>query len=114
MACTDHTNQIGNPVDAQNALSVTNGLHKFQEGDTGTMTIYGKVNDVCKAEGCWFAYEFADSSLLVSLVNDVHVPKSINKKDLYAVGHFKKESTKIDSTHIVETYSFEASGVKFK
>ena len=113
-ACTDHTNQIGQAVDAQNAVSVALGLKNFQEGDTNMVTIFGKVNSVCQSEGCWFAYDFGDSGIIVNLVNDVHVPKSIQKKDLYAVGHFHKETKQIDSAHTIDTYNFEATGVKFK
>lgn len=120
--CTSEHNQIGAPVDTQKAISVREAYNeqlnnsKFGE----EVTVFGRVHDVCQAEGCWFAYEFADSSLIVDFDEQFTVPKNIGKKNLYATGHFYRDTAVIESSDSTQpnqtaiTVKFLAKGVRFK
>ena len=121
LACGDQSNHIGKPIETQNAISVKEGLKQFHTSNKSEeVVIYGKVADVCQTEGCWFAYELSDSTLTVDFNNEFTVPKNIRRKDMYAVGHFFKdtvESSEKDSITLSKskiTVKFRAHGVKFK
>ncbi len=120
MSCGDHSNHIGKPVDTQSAISVKEGLKQFNESNNSDeIVIYGKIAEVCQAEGCWFSYELADSTITVDFNNEFTVPKNIKRKDMYAVGHFYNDTVKNDlkdssnSTKVEITTKFRAHGVKF-
>lgn len=123
LSCADGGNHIGKNVDAQKAVSVKVALKQFNTSHNhDEVVVYGKVANVCQSEGCWFEYEVGDSSITVDFNNEFTVPKNIKRKDMYAVGHFYKDTTvssedKNDST-IGSKYTivtkFRAHGVKFK
>lgn len=117
--CTDTSNHIGKAVETQSAISVKDALTTFnKEGKATEQVVYGKVIDVCQSEGCWFAYELGDSILTVDFNDEFTVPKNINHKDLYAVGHFYRDTAKSDEpkkdSALVFSTKFRAHGVKFK
>jgi hypothetical protein len=120
--CTSEHNQIGSPVDTQKAISVREAYNEqLKNGKFGEeVTVFGRVHDVCQAEGCWFAYEFADSSLVVDFDEQFTVPKNIGKKNLYATGHFYRDTAEIESADSTQsnrqsiTVKFLAKGVRFK
>ncbi len=122
-ACADGGNHIGKQVDTQKAISVKEGLNQFNGSKKqDEIVVYGKVADVCEAEGCWFAYEVGDSTVTVDFNNEFTVPKNIKRKDMYAVGHFymdttvsseDKKDSAIGSKYTIVT-KFRAHGVKFK
>lgn len=92
LACNNKSH-IGKDVDTQKAISVKTAFAQFmKDGKSDEIVIYGKVADVCQSEGCWFAYELGDSSVTVDFNNEFTVPKNIRRKDLYAVGHFYKDT----------------------
>ena len=122
-ACTDTSNHIGKTVETQSAISVKDALTTFtKDGKATEQVVYGKVVDVCQSEGCWFAYELGDSTLTVDFNDEFTVPKNINHKDLYAVGHFYRDTAKATSetkdsaigTKMLISTKFRAHGVKFK
>jgi len=118
-ACTDTSNHIGKTVETQSAISVKDALATYtKDGKATELVVYGKVVDVCQSEGCWFAYELGDSTLTVDFNDEFTVPKNINHKDLYAVGHFYRDTAKSDETNkdsaLVISTKFRAHGVKFK
>ena len=122
VACGDHSNHIGKAVDTQKAVSVKVALKEYNaHGNSDEIVIYGKIAEVCQAEGCWFAYEVGDSTLTVDFNNEFTVPKNIKRKDIYAVGHFYKDTTvtsgelkdsTLGSIKMIVT-KFRAHGVKF-
>ncbi len=120
--CTSEHNQIGAPVDTQKAISVREAYNEqLSKGTFGEeVTVFGRVHDVCQAEGCWFAYEFADSSLVVDFNEQFTVPKNIGKKNLYATGHFYRDTMQVESTDTTIpakqsiAIKFLAKGVRFK
>jgi len=122
-ACNDTSNHIGKSVKTQSAISVKDALANYnKDGKSTEQVVYGKVADVCQSEGCWFAYDLGDSTLTVDFNDEFTVPKNINHKDLYAVGHFYKDTAEAssetnDSTmgkKMVISTKFRAHGVKFK
>ncbi len=121
LSCADGGNHIGKQVDTQKAISVKEGLNQFNTSKKqDELVVYGKVADVCEAEGCWFAYEVGDSSITVDFNNEFTVPKNIKRKDMYAVGHFYLDSSMAEDKDTVKqpklviTTKFRAHGVKFK
>lgn len=122
LSCADGGNHIGKQVDTQKAISVKEGLKQFHSTKKSEeIVVYGKVADVCQSEGCWFQYEVGDSSITVDFNNEFTVPKNIKRKDMYAVGHFYKDTTFTKSELKDSIYSlmnivtkFRAHGVKFK
>lgn len=116
LSCNSNHNQIGKIVDTQKAISIQEALKKFEKGEKVEYIVYGKVMDVCQSEGCWFAYETEDSSITVDFNDAFTVPKTIKRKDLYAIGAFYKDTTQSEDSlksMIIET-KFLATGVKFK
>ena len=122
-SCADGGNHIGKNVDAQKAVSVKEALKQFQTNQKqDEVVVYGKVANVCESEGCWFEYEVGDSGITVDFNNEFTVPKNIKRKDMYAVGHFYRDTTvsseeKKDSsigTKYCIVTKFRAHGVKFK
>jgi hypothetical protein len=122
-ACNDASNHIGKSVETQSAISVKDALATYnKDGKETEQVVYGKVADVCQSEGCWFSYDLGDSTLTVDFNDEFTVPKNINHKDLYAVGHFYKDTAETssesnDSTvgkKMVISTKFRAHGVKFK
>ncbi len=125
LSCTDGGNHIGKQMDTQKAISVKEGLKQFQTTlKSEEIVVYGKVAVVCQSEGCWFEYEVGDSAITVDFNNEFTVPKNIKRKDMYAIGHFYKDtvtsddhsdSSKSNASSIVKTITkFRAHGVKFK
>lgn len=117
--CSDF-NQIGDVVDTQKAISIKEAYKEYQEKGSKEFTVFGRVKEVCQAEGCWFSYDLHDKTIIVDFAEKFTVPKGIARKDLYAVGEFYQDTTwnddATDST--AQTFSlntkFLATGVRFK
>lgn len=110
IACTQTANQIGKPVNTNEAVSVNVGLENYKKDGKAEAVLFGKVDEVCQAEGCWFTYQTETKNITVDFGDAFTVPKNIGAKDLYAVGHFYNDTTE-DKTIVVK---FHADGVKFK
>ncbi len=115
-SCNSEHNQIGKVVDTQKAISIQEALKKYEKGENSEYIVYGKVNEVCQAEGCWFSYETEDSSITVDFNDAFTVPKTIKRKDLYAVGNFYRDTMISDDSlkNVTIETKFLATGVKFK
>lgn len=110
-SCNSDHQQIGVIVDSQEAIAVEKAASEFLTGNnSNNVVVFGRVEEVCQAEGCWFSYRVADSTIIVDFEDKFTVPKNLKKKNLYAVGHFYYESAEDDS----KTLKFHADGVKFK
>ena len=119
-ASCSNSNQIGEKVNTQSAISIKEALKEYQNTGKSDFTVFGRVKEVCQAEGCWFSYDLKDSNLVVDFNDKFTVPTQIAKKDLYAVGRFYKDTLWSDSTKdsgqaafSLET-KFLAQGVQFK
>lgn len=110
-SCNSDHQQIGAIVDSQKAVAIEKAATAFiVNNKSDNVVVFGRVEEVCQAEGCWFSYRVADSSIIVDFEDKFTVPKNLKKKNLYAVGHFYFESDEDDS----KTLKFHADGVKFK
>lgn len=110
VSCTQTANQIGKPVNTNDAVSVNVGLEKFLKEGHADAVLFGKVDEVCQAEGCWFTYQTDTKNITVDFGDAFTVPKNIGAKDLYAVGHFYKDTAEDKTVEV----KFHADGVKFK
>ncbi len=111
VSCNSNHQQIGAIVDSQKAISIEKAATGFlKDNIPDEFVVFGRVEEVCQAEGCWFAYRVADSSIIVDFEDKFTVPKDLKKKNLYAVGHFYWEENEDES----KSLKFHADGVKFK
>ncbi len=111
VSCNSNHQQIGAIVDSQKAISIEKAATGFlKDNKPDEFVVFGRVEEVCQAEGCWFAYRVADSSIIVDFEDKFTVPKNLKKKNLYAVGHFYWEENEDES----KSLKFHADGVKFK
>ena len=110
ISCTQTTNQIGKPVNTSDAVSVNVGLENFKKDGKAEAVLFGKVDEVCQSEGCWFTYQTETKNITVDFGDAFTVPKNIGAKDLYAVGHFYNDTTEDKTVEV----KFHADGVKFK
>lgn len=119
LSCGDF-NQIGDAVDTQKAISIKEALKQYQTNGQTAYTVFGRVKEVCQAEGCWFSYDLHDRTIVVDFNDKFTVPKGLSKKDLYSVGRFYQDTTwnddatdSSDATFSLNT-KFLATGVRFK
>ena len=110
ISCTQTANQIGKPVNTSDAVSVNVGLENFKKDGKAEVVLFGKVDEVCQSEGCWFTYQTETKNITVDFGDAFTVPKNIGAKDLYAVGHFYNDTTEDKTVEV----KFHADGVKFK
>lgn len=110
ISCTQTANQIGKPVNTSDAVSVNVGLENFKKDGKAEAVLFGKVDEVCQSEGCWFTYQTDTKNITVDFGDAFTVPKNIGAKDLYAVGHFYNDTTEDKTVEV----KFHADGVKFK
>lgn len=103
-------NQIGDPVNSDEAVSVAVGMEAFQKEGKAEAVLFGKVAEVCQSEGCWLSYVTEDDNMVVDFGEVFTVPKNIANKDLYAKGHFYRDTLEDKTIEI----KFRATGVKFK
>ena len=103
-------NQIGEPVNSDDAVSVNVGLSAFQKDGTSETVLFGTVAEACQSEGSWFSYITDDENVTVDFGDAFTVPKNIANKDLYAKGHFYRDTLEDKSIEV----KFRAVGVKFK
>ncbi len=119
VSCGDF-NQIGDPVDTQNAISMKEAFKEFQNSGKSEFIVFGRVKEVCQAEGCWFSYDLHDKNIIVDFNDKFTVPKGIAKKDLYAIGNFYQDTIWNEDATDTSIASFEletkflAKGVRFK
>ncbi len=103
-------NQIGEPVNSDDAVSVNVGLDAFQKDGKAETVLFGKVAEVCQSEGCWLSFVTDDENMVVDFGETFTVPKNIANKDLYAKGYFYRDTLEDKTIEI----KFRATGVKFK
>lgn len=115
VSCGSHSNQIGEPVNTNDAVSINVGLKNFIEKNQKKCVVFGKVAEVCQSEGCWFSYQTDFENLTVDFADLFTVPKNIANKDIYALGYFYRDSSKDEkSGQKMIAVKFRAAGVKFK
>lgn len=120
VSCMNEHNQIGELVDTQKAISIKEAVKSFETTGKKDFTVFGKVKEVCQAEGCWFSYDLLDGPIIVDFNDKFTVPKSLKRRDLYATGSFYQDTfynedttDSSDATYELKT-KFLAKGVRFK
>ncbi|MFM1897884.1 MAG: hypothetical protein RL577_124 [Bacteroidota bacterium] len=128
-ACQDSGVEKGKPLNEQEAVRIDAALNDFLENEKTEAVVFGRTQEVCQSEGCWFNYELESSSikaleayenrklgplgsLYVELEEGVTIPTTMNKGDVYCTGTFKVKPSDQDSSQC-EVY-FRASGVRYK
>jgi hypothetical protein len=53
--------QWGEPADASNAVPLSQALQKYDSLSSQTVTVSGRITEVCKAAGCWFVLQDSSS-----------------------------------------------------
>lgn len=119
-SCMNEHNQIGELVDTQEAISIKEAVKLHKTTGKKDFTVFGKVKEVCQAEGCWFSYDLLDGPIIVDFNDEFTVPKSLKRRDLYAKGSFYQDTLynedatdSTDATYELKT-KFLAKGVRFK
>lgn len=120
VSCMNEHNQIGELVDTQKAISIKEAVKSFETTGKKDFTVFGKVKEVCQAEGCWFSYDLLDGPIIVDFNDKFTVPKSLKRRDLYATGSFyqdtfyNEDTTDSNDANYELKTKFLAKGVRFK
>jgi hypothetical protein len=114
-------NELGETLDTQKAISISEALQQFKNDQNDKKVVFGRIKEVCQAEGCWFSYDLLDETIVVDFEDKFTVPSDIAKKNIYAIGSFYRDTTNIDapvdapdSARIQVDIKFRATGVRFK
>jgi hypothetical protein len=128
-ACQDSGVEKGTPLNEQEAVRIDAALNDFLENEKKEAVVFGRTQEVCQSEGCWFNYELETSSikaleafenrelgplgsLYVELEEGVSIPTDMSKGDVYCTGKFAVKPSDEDSSQC-QVY-FKASGVRYK
>lgn len=128
-ACQDSGIEKGTPLNEQEAVRIDAALSDFLENEKQEATVFGRTQEVCQSEGCWFNYELETNSikaleafehrnlgplgsLYVELEEGVTIPTDMKKGDVYCTGRFEVKPSEDDSSQC-QVY-FKASGVRYK
>ena len=127
----------GEKISDENVISKELAAQKFEtlkEGDTINLKFASKINEVCKAKGCWMKLDLGNSKESMVRFKDYgfFVPLDADNKEVIVNGkayvtkisvdelkHYAKDGGKTEEeiTAIIEpefTYAFEADGVLMK
>lgn len=128
---------FGEKITDENVVSKEEMAEKFQglkSGDTITVKFASKINEVCKAKGCWMKLDLGDEKESMVRFKDYgfFMPLNADNKEVIVNGkayvtettvkelqHFAKDAGKTEEeiAKITEpkfTYAFEADGVLMK
>ena len=127
----------GEKISEENVISKELAAQKFEtlkEGDTINLKFASKINEVCKAKGCWMKLDLGNSKESMVRFKDYgfFVPLDADNKEVIVNGkayvtkisvdelkHYAKDGGKTEEeiAAIIEpefTYAFEADGVLMK
>ena len=127
----------GEKISDENVISRELAAQKFEtlkEGDTINLKFASKINEVCKAKGCWMKLDLGNSKESMVRFKDYgfFVPLDADNKEVIVNGkayvtkisveelkHYAKDGGKTEEeiAAIIEpefTYAFEADGVLMK
>lgn len=127
----------GEKISDENVISKELAAQKFEtlkEGDTINLKFASKINEVCKAKGCWMKLDLGNSKESMVRFKDYgfFVPLDADNKEVIVNGkayvtkisvdelkHYAKDGGKTEEeiAAIIEpefTYAFEADGVLMK
>ncbi len=128
-ACQYSGVEKGTPLNEQEAIRIDAALIDFLQNEKKEAVVFGRTQEVCQSEGCWFNYELETSSikeleafenrklgplgsLYVELEDGLSIPTDMSKGDVYCTGQFEVKPSVEDSSQC-QVY-FKASGVRYK
>ena len=69
---------------------------KIKNEDKLTATVSGKITKVCQSSGCWIkVFQNEDKSMLVKFKDHFSIPKDVNGKEAFFIGHGEKSEITI-------------------
>jgi hypothetical protein len=98
---------FGTEITAENALSATQALEKFnslEPGDTLNLKFSSKIKSVCKKKGCWIILELPEQEVRVSFKEyGFFVPKDSENTEVIVEGKaFLNEISVEDQKHYAQ------------
>ena len=128
-ACQDSSIEKGATLNEQEAVRIDAALNSFLTDGPKEAVVFGRTQEVCPSEGCWFNYELESSSikaleafekrslgplgsLYVELEEGLSIPTNMDKGNVYCTGTFDVKPSDEDSNQC-QVY-FKATGVRYK
>lgn len=94
------TNQFGEPVTEEGAISYEEMLEQIQGKDSLAVKVIGKVEAVCQMKGCWMniaGKESGQPEMVVKFKDyGFFVPKDIAGRHVIMQGHAFREETSVE------------------
>ena len=88
---------FGKKTTADGAIPVNELASKLQGAKPAEVKISGKVNEVCKMEGCWLKMETEDGSIMIKMKDHKFlVPLSMNSKTIVVDGTATLKETSVE------------------
>ncbi|MEP7239137.1 MAG: DUF4920 domain-containing protein [Ferruginibacter sp.] len=88
---------FGVKTSADGSIPADDLVAKLQSTTTLDIKVTGKVQEVCKMEGCWLRMETADGSMLIKMKDHKFlVPLSMNGKTIVAEGVATLKETSVE------------------
>lgn len=90
--------QFGKQLTAENAITAKQLVNKVTKADGPVaVKVKGKVNDVCKMEGCWLKLETDKGSIMVKMKDHAFlVPTAVNGKEVVIEGTAEQKITTVE------------------
>lgn len=91
--------KFGEPVTAENAITVEHLMNKLQASATKTMPVKltGTVTEVCQMEGCWIKVKSPNGNMMVKMKDHKFtVPVILNGKNIIIDGTAEEKLTTVD------------------
>ncbi len=127
---------FGDKITDENVISKAEAVEVYKNlkaGDTVSIKMTTKVNEVCQSKGCWMRLDLGDDEVMVKFKDyGFFMPKNIADKEVIVNGkafvsevsveeqrHYAEDAGKgVDEiaaiTEVEKTFSFEADGVLLK
>ncbi len=127
---------FGDKITDENVISKTEAVEVYKNlkvGDTVSLKMTTKVNEVCQSKGCWMRLDLGNEEVMVKFKDyGFFMPKNIADKEVIVNGkafvsevsveeqrHYAEDAGKSEDeiaaiTEVEKTLSFEADGVLLK
>ncbi|MCF6308057.1 MAG: DUF4920 domain-containing protein [Flavobacteriaceae bacterium] len=127
---------FGDKITDENVISKSEAVEVYKNlkaGDTVSIKMMTKVNEVCQSKGCWMRLDLGDEEVMVKFKDyGFFMPKNIADKEVIVNGkafisevsveeqrHYAEDAGKgadeiAAITEVEKTLSFEANGVLLK
>lgn len=91
--------KFGEPVTAENAITVDQLISKLQASETKSMPVKltGTVTEVCQMEGCWIKVKSPNGNMMVKMKDHKFtVPVILNGKNIVIDGTAEEKLTTVE------------------